>query len=564
MDDLWVSLPSPNSEDVEAMSDRARRVNADLEDLNNYYNISLSPRRHERFRQWFSDELESLFSIDFDSLSQSDKTDFILLRDFLQRKARTLELEWTAAKEIKPAVPFATTVIALSEARQDVKPMRADKVAQQLDEIKLSVVAVQSKVQKGEVKLSRASGFRAVKAVKELRERLRDISTFYSAYDPMWDWWVTTPYEAADEALEKYIPVVETKLAGMHPDAQDEIVGEPIGRDGLLVELEAEMIAYTPEELIDLANDQFKWCEKQMKTAANELGFGDDWKKALEHVKTRYVAPGEQPQLALDLALEGAEYVKKHDLITVPRLSDETYRMFMMTPEMQKVAPVFLGGPSIQVSYPTTEMPHDLKMMVMRSNNRHFAKATVFHELIPGHRLQIFMAMRYNSHRWMYSTPFVIEGWGMYWEMHLWDRGNFFTSPEDRIGTLFWRMHRCARIIFSLKFHLGQMGVQEIIDNLVSWVGHERAMAESEVRRWFNGEWAPLYQCGYMLGALELIRLRKEALEGGMFKNDRQFNDAVMKSNCMPIELMRALLLKLELKPDYKPKWKFYDFINKK
>lgn len=544
------------------MSDRARRINADLQDLNNYYNISLSCRRYDRFREWFSEELDSLTSVDFDSLSQADKVDFILLRDFLQRNTRNLELEWKAVKEVEPAVPFAQAVIALSEARQDVKPMQGDKVAKQLDEIKLAVAAVQAKVQKGEVKLNKESGFRAVKVVKELRERLRDISTFYSAYDPMWDWWVTAPYKAADLALESYLPVVETKLAGMHPDAEDEIVGQPIGRDGLLVELEAEMIAYTPEELIDLANDQFRWSEKQMKIAANELGFGDDWKKALEHVKTRYVAPGEQPQLALDLALEGAKYVKEHDLITVPRLSDETYRMFMMTPEMQKVAPVFLGGPSILVSFPTTEMPHDRKMMVLRSNNRHFAKATVFHELIPGHRLQLFMAERYNNHRYMYATPFVVEGWGMYWEMHLWNRGDFFTTPEDRIGTLFWRMHRCARIIFSLKFHLGQMSFQEIIDGLVGWVGHERAMAESEVRRWFNGDWAPLYQCGYMLGALQLIKLRREALDGGLFKSERQFNDAVLKSNFMPIELMRALLLKLELKPDYKGKWKFYDFKN--
>ena len=32
------------------------------------------------------------------------------------------------------------------------------------------------------------------------------------------------------------------------------------------------------------------------------MGFGDDWKKALEHVKNLFVEPGKQPELATQLA----------------------------------------------------------------------------------------------------------------------------------------------------------------------------------------------------------------------------------------------------------------------
>ncbi len=55
------------------------------------------------------------------------------------------------------------------------------------------------------------------------------------------------------------------------------------------------MIAYTPEELIELARKELAWCEDQMKQAAREMGKGDDWKAALEHVKTLHVEPGKQP-----------------------------------------------------------------------------------------------------------------------------------------------------------------------------------------------------------------------------------------------------------------------------
>ena len=64
------------------------------------------------------------------------------------------------------------------------------------------------------------------------------------------------------------------------------------------------MIAYTPEELIEIGEREYAWCEAEMKKASRELGFGDDWKKALEEVKNIYVPPGDQPRLIRDLALE--------------------------------------------------------------------------------------------------------------------------------------------------------------------------------------------------------------------------------------------------------------------
>src|SRR5213076_3300265 len=118
---------------------------------------------------------------------------------------------------------------------------------------------------------------------------------------------------------------------------------------------------------------------------------------------------------------------------------------------------------TIIVSFPTSGMSHAEKRMSMRGNNIHSARATVFHELIPGHHLQGYMAGRYATYRGIFTTPFYIEGWAIYWELLLWDRG-FAKSPENRIGMLFWRLHRCARIIFSLSFHLGQMTPQEAID----------------------------------------------------------------------------------------------------
>ena len=56
-------------------------------------------------------------------------------------------------------------------------------------------------------------------------------------------------------------------------------------------DLRGEMIPYTPEELIEIGKREYAWCETEMKKASRELGFGDDWKKALEKVKNIYVPP---------------------------------------------------------------------------------------------------------------------------------------------------------------------------------------------------------------------------------------------------------------------------------
>src|SRR4029078_12813214 len=96
--------------------------------------------------------------------------------------------------------------------------------------------------------------------------------------------------------------------------------------------------------------------------------------------------------------------------------------------------------------------------------------------------------------------------------MLFWER-DFHVAPEDRMGALFWRMHRSARIIFSLNFHLGKMTPQQAIDYLVDNVDFERANAEAEGRRSFNGSYSPLYQTSYMLGGLQLRALHRELVD---------------------------------------------------
>ena len=538
------------------MQQRIQSVTEDVSALERFYNIHSSPNRVARFNQYYTAQLSDLKKVKFDSLDRDSQIDYLLLKHHIKSAQRRLMIESRVDAESAKIRPFSPMIVGLCEARQQMKPISPEQCAVSMKTLSEEIKKSRSEIDRG-LKLDKTIAFRGTNILDDQKRRLEEWFRFYNGYDPMFTWWVQKPYEDTHKDLEAYIAFVREKLVGIKEGDKDTIVGSPIGVQGLQDELDAELITYTPQELLAIAEKEFAWCDAEMKKASREMGFGDDWKKALEKVKNDHVEPGKQPELIRELALEAIDYVKKNDLLTVPPLAEETWRMTMMTPEQQKISPFFLGGEQIMVSFPTNAMDQEQKMMSMRGNNRHFARATVFHELIPGHHMQHFMNSRNRPYRQLFGTPFWVEGWALYWEMIFWDRG-FTATPEDRVGALFWRMHRCARIVFSFKFHMGQMTPQQCVDFLVERVGHERSTAEGEVRRSFGGGYPPLYQAAYMLGALQIRALRKEMVEGGRM-GEKEFHDRFLRENEMPIEILRALMSGAPLKSDFKANWRFYD-----
>ncbi len=531
------------------------RYEADRHSLERKYPLMLSVVRRERMNRFFAGWRAALETLDFASFAHDDQIDFLLFDNHLRHQLRRLAIEAARAEETAQLVPFQASLLGLEEQRLRMEWVQPEAVATLLDktekQIRLQQQALHDDPQaKTTWKTTVAN--RAADAVETLRNALKRWNKFYNGYDPLFTWWVTEPYRAVDAALEEYAGFLREHLVRGEKGA---IVGDPLGRAALTAELAFEMIPYTPEELIAIGEKEFAWCESEIQRVAAELGLPDHH-AALEHIKSQHRAPGEQPEMIRAMAEEAVEFLHAHDLVTIPPLAEETWRMEMMTPEAQLVNPFFLGGELIQVSFPTHTMTHTQKQMSLRGNNPHFARATVQHELIPGHHLQMFMLTRYRPYRRTVGTSFWIEGWALYWEMRLWDLG-FPLTPENRLGMLFWRSHRAARIVFSLKFHLEQMTAPECVAMLIERVGHEPANAEAEVRRSFKGDYGPLYQAAYMLGGLQMRALHRELVEEGSL-TERAFHDAILRENSLPIEMLRAALTLQPLTRDFVSSWRFY------
>lgn len=537
------------------LRDFITRYERDLEALRKFYPLEASSSAKVALGTFQAASKIELEAVDFDKLDPHGRVDYLLLRNRIERHQRAAALLEQQMAEIAPLIPFAPAIHELFEARQRVEPLDSAKAAAVLAGLAKQVDALPRKAVS--LGLRKPAANRAARTTEELRKSLGEWFAFYRGYDPEFTWWMGEPHKQLDAALTKYAAFLREELVGIKKDDRDAIVGDPVGRESIVSSLALEMIPYSPEELVALADKEFAWCDREMLRASRELGYGDDWRKALEFVKTRFVPPGQQPALVKKLAVEAIEYVEKNKLVTVPPVARDLWRMIMMTPERQRINPFFTGGEEISVSYPVDSMTQEQKMMSLRGNNRHFARATVFHELIPGHHLQQYMAERHRPYRSAFNSPFWIEGWALYWEMLLWDRG-FQATPEDRIGALFWRMFRCARILFSLRFHMGTMTAPEAVEFLVTRVGHERENAMAEVRRSVeDASYDPLYQAAYMLGGLQIRALRRELVEAGKM-TDREFHDAILRLNSIPIELIRATLTGQALTRDFRAGWRFY------
>jgi hypothetical protein len=562
------------------------RYLVELRDYQRIHVLPGSPLRQTAMEGFYKAQLRLLDDIRFDQLSQAGKVDYLLLRSRLIREQKDLMAEAQREAEIAAIIPFQQTIVGYEEARRRMETIDGQKSAISLEHLLKEIAAAKDSLS-GKKPNPQALN-RAAQRLQQLRGTMRTWYDFYALYDPKFVWWTEAAFKKADEGVEAHAQYLHTtsgvggtlepvagggrgggtaaggrgggraaRPAGGPMGSEAEISGVgPAGREALVDALRTAMVAYTPEQLIEVANREFAWCDKEMLRASKEMGFGDDWKKALEAVKNKYVEPGQMIYLVRDLSREAVEYLEKNQLVTIPELVKQDYWEEAMTPQMQLVNPFFTGGATIQVSSPASSQTIEERLEALRGNNIYFARATVFHELIPGHHMQQYMTQRYRIYRSIFSTPFWTEGMAFYWEMLLWDLG-FTHTPEQRVGALFWRMHRCARIIFSLSFHLSKMKAVECVQFLVDRVGHEKANAEGEVRRSFNGSYAPIYQCAYMLGALQFYALHKELVGSGKMTN-RAFHDSLYQQGNMPIEMVRLAINGQKVERGYEASWKFY------
>jgi len=508
-----------------------------------------------------------LDSLDYGSLDTASRIDWHLLSAELRELRTDSQVSQIQSREIAPVLTFAEPIQQLLQVRTRSKIPNPATSTSSLESATNALKEIRKKLEVGKAEPQSPDGIRltpiialqAADAVDRIRSEVRSWFLFYNGFLTDFSGWARLPCQTFSMEMVGLAEYLRKDIAGMEAP----LAGRPIGADGIRNALQKEMIVYSAEELVDIAGREFSWCETEMDKVVREMGCATR-AEALDKIRSNHPPPGGRKAAVVAEAHEAIRFLKQRDLITIPLLAEKNWGVGMAGPEMRETLPyISYRKPRLMVPYSNESMPPEDNAATMRANNLAFLHILTPHELIPGHHLQTFMAERHASHRGSFSTAFLIEGWAIHWEMLLWDQG-YLDTPEEKMAALFWRMHRCSRVIVSLKFHLGEMTPSQMMDFLVDRVGHEPAPAAAEVRRYIGTAYDPLYQVAYTIGGLQLRALQKELTAPGPDNQGakgtltlREFHDRILRLGPIPIELIRSSLKKEALAKDWKPTWRF-------
>ena len=185
------------------------------------------------------------------------------------------------------------------------------------------------------------------------------------------------------------------------------------------------------------------------------------------------------------------------------------------------------------------------------SNNSYGSiPTTSVHEAYPGHHWHLVMRKANPSNvRRVYSTPYFSEGWALYAERVMRERG-FFESPMHELHHLNATLFRAARIIVDTSLHLGEMTFEQGVAFMMDKAGLPEPVARAEVGRYC---WWPTQASSYLTGCLEILAIREQYLATRGFAGVdprevpievlRDFHDAITSSGALPLGLARRAVL---------------------
>jgi hypothetical protein len=280
---------------------------ADLADIQKFLSISFSPTRSERVKSFLQSALECLpKKFKFDFLGQNEQVDYLLLQSHIKRLLHQGKAEAKKYRDAEDLGLFGEWVdicIRFVERRHDVGRQSGREIGTHFQSAEQGIDRLVHLLNSEDIFKSgkqRFILFWTIARFEELKRALEEAVGFYRGYDPIITWWIEKPWNALEARLTDLTAALKKSTGIEGSSSADDIVGDPIGREALLAELEAEWIAYTPEKLIQIAEEEFEWCEREMKKASETLGF-DSPSDALEHVKNTFVEPGEQIHVSTDL-----------------------------------------------------------------------------------------------------------------------------------------------------------------------------------------------------------------------------------------------------------------------
>ena len=244
---------------------------------------------------------------------------------------------------------------------------------------------------------------------------------------------------------------------------------------------------------------------------------------------------------------EATDFVKKHDLVTVPEKPLDVIVM----PEFKRgtgiaycdsPGPLERNGKTFFAVEPTPkDWSKERKASFFREYNNCMVRDLTVHEAMPGHYLQLAHANQFQAPtlvRAIFRSGTFIEGWAVYCEQMMAEQG--YGGPEVKMEQLKMRLRVICNAILDQSIHAGNMSEKEAMD-LMEKEGFQQ---EGEaVAKWKRARLTSAQLSTYFVGVSEQLDLRDraKAKAGGSF-DLKKYHDSALAFGSPPAKYVRQLL----------------------
>ncbi len=322
---------------------------------------------------------------------------------------------------------------------------------------------------------------------------------------------------------------------------------------------EKENLPYDARSLRDRGQAEYDRLDAEMRALCLEARGTEDWRTVLHEANEDHPRTEEEMRVAYaDWTERARVFLEETGLVTLP----EGERCVVEpSPVFQR--PVigvasYMSSPAFTdkllghffVPFAPDGTPEDEVQKRLAANSHSGIPTTSVHEAYPGHHWHITWSKIHASRiRLVLGTPYFSEGWALYAERVMRERG-FFTDPIQELQHLEATLFRAARIVVDTSLHLGDMDYEEGVAFMMAKTPLPEPTARAEVGRYC---WWPTQASAYLTGCLEILRIRERYLaERGLADVPpaevevgvmREFHDRLAASGRLPLGLAERAVL---------------------